>query len=285
MAAGRGERRVAPTLCGCWRGRVPRSGDRYCNEACLTKADSGIITQINVLEAGGDEAQDAVDLVRAEQAAQGNQIEGLSIDGAGFNGQMLRELEGAAAEDTTTEAPAPDGNPGIGVTVYVPPKAEPSSNRFTPADFTSKADGTAVTCPAGQTSRYHQRDTGRHAEIFRFPRSACEACPLQAQCVAKLGKGPFGRSVTKNDYEAEYERARQRAKSDEFAAVRREHPAVERKLNELMNHHGGRRARYWVRAKVHVQQLMTGFVVNTKRFLCLLATLRADLTAIPAGGN
>jgi phage-related protein len=91
--------------------------------------------------------------------------------------------------------------------------------------------------------------------------------------------------VTKNDYEAEYERARQRAKSDEFAAVRRQHPAVERKLNELMNHHGGRRARYWGRAKVRVQQLMTGFVVNTKRFLCLLATLRAEPTAIPARGN
>ena len=266
------------------RGKHGEFYDGYLTDI-LMDAESGIITQINVLEAGGDEARDAVDLVRAEQAAHGNQIEGLSIDGAGFNGQMLRELEGAAAEDTATEAPATDGNPGLGVTVYVPPKAEPSSNRFTPADFTSNADGTAVTCPAGQTSRYHQRNTGRHAEIFRFTRSTCEACPLRAQCVAKLGTSPFGRSVTKNNYEAEYERARQRAKSAEFAAVRREHPAVERKLNELMNHHAGRRARYWGRAKVRVQQLMTGFVVNTKRFLCLLATLRADPTAIPARGN
>jgi transposase len=251
----------------------------------LMDADSGIITQINVLEAGGDEARDAVDLVRAEQTAHGNQIEGLSIDGAGFNGPMLRELEGAAAESSATEASAKDGDPGLGVTVYVPPKTEPSSSHFTPTDFTLNTEGTAVTCPAGQTSRYHQRDTGRHAEIFRFTRQTCAACPLQAQCVAKLGTGPFGRSVTKNDYEAEYKRARQRAKSDEFGAVRREHPAVERKLNELMNHHGGRRARYWGRAKVRAQQLMTGFVVNTKRFLSLLATLRADPTAIPAEGT
>ena len=48
----------------------------------LMDADSGIITQIHVLEAGGDEARDAVDLVRVERAAHENQIEGLSIDGA-----------------------------------------------------------------------------------------------------------------------------------------------------------------------------------------------------------
>lgn len=264
------------------RGKHGEFYDGYLSDI-LMDADSGIITQINVLEAGGDEARDAVDLVCAEQAAHGNQIEGLSIDGAGFNGQMLRELEGAAAEGAAAEGAAAEGNPGLGVTIYVPPKAEPSSNRFTPADFTLNADGTVVTCPAGQTSQYHQRDTGRHAEIFRFTRHTCDACPLQPQCVAKLGTGAFGRSVTKNDYETEYKRARQRAKTDEFAAVRREHPAVERKLNELMNHHGGRRARYWGRAKVRIQELMTGFVVNTKRLLSLLATLRADPSVIPAG--
>ena len=97
---------------------------------------------------------------------------------------------------------------------------------------------------------------------------------MQQQCVANAGKGAFGRSVTKNDYEAEYQRARERANTDEYAAVRRRHPAVERKLNELMNHHGGRKARYWGRAKVQIQQLMIGFVVNTKRILTLLEALR-----------
>ena len=87
--------------------------------------------------------------------------------------------------------------------------------------------------------------------------------------------------MSKNDHEAEYQRARERAKTDEFAAVRREHPAVERKLNELLNHHGGRRARYWGRAKVHIQQLMTGFVVNTKRIVTLLGALRAEPGVLP----
>jgi hypothetical protein len=99
---------------------------------------------------------------------------------------------------------------------------------------------------------------------------------MQQQCVAKVGRGAFGRSVTKNDYEAEYQRACERANTEQFAAVRRQHPAVERKLNELLNHHGGRWARYWGRAKVRIQQLMTGLVVNTKRIVTLVGALRAE---------
>jgi transposase len=248
----------------------------------LMDADSEILTQINVLEAGGDEARDAVDLVRAEQAAHGNQIEGLSIDGAGFNGEMLRALEGAASP----EEAATTGDAGLGVMVFVPPKAEPTNGRFTSADFQLNEDGTTVTCPAGQTSQYSQPNTSRrNGTIFRFTRQKCGACAFQQQCVTKPNTGAFGRSVTKNVYEAEYQRARERAKTEAFAAVRRQHPAVERKLNELMNHHHGRRARYWGRAKVRVQQLMTGFVVNTKRIVTLLAAVRAQSTAVAGVTN
>jgi transposase len=268
------------------RGKHGEYYDGYLTDI-LMDADSGIITQINVLEAGGDEAQDAVILVQAEQAAHGNQIEGLSIDGAGFNGEMLRELEGTADGESVGDQnglASEAHDPGFGVKVYVPPKTESSSERFTPADFILNEEGTAVRCVAGQTSQYHQRDTGRNAWIFRFTRRVCDACPLQRQCVAKPGVGAFGRSVTKNDYEGEYQRARERAETDEFAAVRCEHPAVERKLNELLNHHGGRRARYWGQANVHVQELMTGFVVNVKRIVTLTLTLCAQPGETPAMG-
>jgi transposase len=247
----------------------------------LVDADSGLITQINVLEAGGEEGRDAVRLVSAEQAAHGNQIEGLSIDGVGFHGPMMRELEGAATREAGAEgeieAESPgDAKAGLGVTVYVPPKAEETGERFTSADFVLNEARTAVTCPAGETSKYHQRNPGRHATIFRFTWATCGACPLRGRCVAESGTGAFGRSVTKNDYEPEYERARQRAQTAEFAAVRREHPAVERKLNELLNHHRGRRARYCGRAKVRIQELMTGFAVNAKRVITLMGKPRAE---------
>lgn len=251
------------------RGKHGEYYDGYLTDI-LMDADSEIITQINVLEAGGDEARDAVDLVCGEQAAHDNQIESLSIDGAGFNGEMLRELEGPA------EAVDSAADQGMGVKTFVPPKEEPSDKRFTPADFTRNEDELSVTCPAGETSHYHQRDTRSNATIFRFTQKQCAGCPLLHLCVSKPHEGTFGRTVRKNDHEAEYARARKRAQTEEYEEVRHEHPAVERKLNELLNHHGGRRAKYRGRAKVHIQELMTAVVVNVKRIMTLIGPVRAE---------
>lgn len=224
-------------------------------------ADSELITQIDVLEAGGDEAKSAVSLIRMEQQEQGNKIAQMSIDGAGFNGEMIRELE--------------DPN-GLNVEVIVPPKKVPVSDRLPSTEFELSADGESVTCPEGKQSHYRQADS--NSTIFRFQRKQCEGCPLLTLCHPIFGKGPFGRSVSKNTYEAEYDRVRERAKTEVFASVRREHPAIERKLNEIVNHHGGRRAKYWGIGKVKVQQLMTATVVNAKRILKLLTeTVRAEV--------
>lgn len=221
----------------------------------LMDADSELITQVNTLEAGGDEAKDAVELVRREEATHGNNIEALSIDGAGFNGEMLHKLE--VAED------------GPGLITYVPPKTEPASERFTAADFTASEDKSHVTCPAGKHSRYRQRDSRDNGFMYRFTREQCDTCPLAARCVARPGQGAFGRTVNKSDYEAEYQRARERATTAEYAAARQTHPAVERKLNEVLNHHGGRRARYWGLPKVDIHECMACFTVNVKRLIQL----------------
>lgn len=227
----------------------------------LMDADSELITRIDVLEAGGDEAESAVNLVRREQQEHGNQIERISIDGAGFNGAMIRELED------------PDG---LNVEVIVPPKKEPVPDRFPGTEFELSTDGKSVTCPEGKQSHYRQADS--NSTIFRFQRKQCEECPALSRCHPTFGKGPFGRSVSKNKYAAEYERVRERAETEVFASVRREHPAIERKLNEIVNHHRGRRAKYWGTEKIMVQQLMTATVVNIKRMLKLLAgEVRAEL--------
>lgn len=224
-------------------------------------ADSGLITQIDVLEAGGDEAKSAVNLVRREQEEHGNEIEQISIDGAGFNGEMIRDLE--------------DPN-GLNVEVIVPPKKESASDRLPSTEFELSADGKSVTCPEGKQSQYRQTDS--NSTIYRFQRHQCEGCSMLARCHPVFGKGPFGRSVSKNHYQAEYDCVRERAKTERFASVRREHPAVERKLNEILNHHRGRRAKYWGKEKTMVQQLMTTFVVNAKLILKLLTEpVRAEL--------
>lgn len=221
----------------------------------LMDADSEFITELNVLAAGGNEAQDAIELVRREEAAHGNDIEELSMDGIGFNGAMLQELED------------PDG---LAVEVFVPPtKEQESGSRFQSNDFQLTDDGNAVTCPAGQTSTYRQQEKD-HTTIHRFTRKQCDACSLVQQCMANPGKGKFGKVVRKNQYEPVYQRARQRALTEKYARVRKEHPAIERKLNEVLNHHRGRYARYWGDAKVLCQQYMTCLTVNLKRLVVLL---------------
>jgi len=233
------------------RGRHGEWYDGYVVDL-LEDADSELITELDVLEAGGDEAVDAVELVRREEEAHGNHIEAISIDGAGFNGPMLRALED------------PDG---LNVETFVPPKKEPATERFTPDDFEQDAKRETVTCPAGSTSKYRQRDSSDRGWMYRFARADCEDCPLLSRCMARSPRGPFGRTVTKSDYEQEYRRARQKSLTEKYENVRREHPKVERKLGEMLNRHGGRHARYWGKNKILIQPLMAAFATNVKRMV------------------
>jgi hypothetical protein len=87
-----------------------------------------------------------------------------------------------------------------------------------------------------------------------------------------------GRTVCKTDYQAEHDRARQKVTTPQYAAVRREHPKVERKLGEVMNCHGGRRARYRGRGKVLMQQLMSCTATNVKRLVRLVCAPVAEIS-------
>ena len=105
--------------------------------------------------------------------------------------------------------------------------------------------------------------------IYRFARQTCQACPLLDKCMKNPPKH-FGRNVRKNDYEEEYQRAREKATTEAYASVRAEHPKVERKLGEVMNRHGGRRARYRGAGKVLIQELMACTATNIKRMVRLV---------------
>ena len=82
--------------------------------------------------------------------------------------------------------------------------------------------------------------------------------------------GKLGRTVRKNDYEAEHRRAREKAKTPHYQAVRCEHLQVERKLSELVNRYGPHHARYRSRLKVHCQQLMADTAANANQIAPLL---------------
>ncbi|MGB9724007.1 MAG: IS1182 family transposase [Chloroflexia bacterium] len=223
----------------------------------LLDAESEMITALEVLPGNGDEAAESERLLRAEETAHGNDVEALSTDGIlSTRGEILRTLEDPQ---------------GLGVVVYAPPPvATRPEGFFGPEQFTLDEKGEVLTCPGGQQTGLRYPNTHGTGWRFHFRRSQCRDCLLLGQYMARV-PAKHGRTVVKNDYQAEYDRLRARAQTARYQEVWREHPKVERKLAEIMQQHGGRRARYRGRWRVKVQYLLLGLVVNIKRMVkCLL---------------
>lgn len=241
------------------RGKHGAYFDGYLLDISLD-ADSELLTALHVLPGNGDEARDTQTLLAAEAQAQGNTVAAVSIDGIGWNGEVLRALQ----------APA-----GMGVEVYVPPPPPQAPAVFGPEAFVLDAPQGVVTCPGGHQTTTKMRNAHNTGWKFVFARRQCLGCALQAQCLTTLSP-KTGRSVIKNDYQAEYDAARARATTPDYTAVRQQHPRVERKLADIVRYHGGRRSRYRGQWRVQVQYLLTGLVVNVKRMVKLLRRQEAQ---------
>src|ERR1019366_6347447 len=173
-------------------------------------ADSEIITAVNVLPANGAEAADAATLIHQEEEAQGNDVQGLSMDGAGYNGPVLHEL-------TDPEA--------LNLEVTVSPPPTPERTTFGPEHFTLTVldDGSRVlTCPAGQTSRPRKHNTHPTATQFVFKAESCATCPLPERCFPNPAR-KTGRTVVKNDYQAEYDKVQAKAMTPVDRALKQSH--------------------------------------------------------------
>ena len=85
--------------------------------------DSELITAVNVLPGNGAEAADAITLIQQEEAAQGNDVAGISIDGAGYKGPVLHELTDPH---------------GLNLEVTVPPPTLAPRTTFGPERFSLK---------------------------------------------------------------------------------------------------------------------------------------------------
>jgi transposase/DnaJ-domain-containing protein 1 len=237
---------------------------------------SEFITAVDVLPPSADEAANATALIEQEEQAHGNDIKALSIDSVGFRGDLLKQW-------TDPE--------GLNLEVIVPPKEPPPSSVFPPEAFTLNSAGDELTCPAGKTTHKRQRNTNDTGWKYRFSARQCAGCPLREQCLQEPKKTK-SRCVIKNEYEETYRAAREKAKTARYQEVRRQHPLIERKLGEMVRWHDCRHARYWGRAKVLIQALMTGLVVNVKRFVKLVndceqpaqGMVRASQAALGAEG-
>jgi hypothetical protein len=219
-------------------------------------AQSELIPAVDTLAANQDEAADAARLVKQEQAAQGNRVEGLAMDGIGFRGDILRELKDPQ---------------GLDLVVCVPPHewVTVKEGYFSATDFHLAEEGDLLVCPGEEESRVRYRNTGDTAWVFYYKIRQCKACPLLGKCMPSL-TDKHGRMVAINDYEAEYQAAREFAQTENYRMIRKQHPKIERTLAEITRYHGGRRARFRGNWRVVIQFLLTTMVVNLKRMVKLL---------------
>jgi transposase len=217
-------------------------------------ADSEFVTALDVLPPSGDEAANATALIEQEEKAQGNDVAALSIDSVGFRGDLLVEWTDPQ---------------GLNLEVIVPPKEPPASSGFTPETFTLNADGDELTCPAGETTSRRDRNSHDTGWKYRFAPEQCAGCSLREKCLREPATTK-SRYVIKNDYEAAYRTAKEKAKTERYREMRRQHPRIERKLGEMVRWHDARHARSRGRAQVLIQMLVTGLVVNVKRFVKLV---------------
>ena len=126
-----------------------------------------------------------------------------------------------------------------------------------------------VTCPAGQTTRQRSRTRQDTGNRYQFKTSQCADYPMRHECLASPAKRR-GRVVVKNEYETEYPKVHEKARTPQYEETRRTHPKIERKLGEMVRHHRARRASFRGIAKVLLQGVLTALVVNAKRMVKLL---------------
>ena len=226
-------------------------------------ADSELLTGVHVLPANGNEGADAAYLIQQEEAAHGNDVQGLSLDGAGYRGELLRELQDPH---------------GLNLDVFVPPAERPTPGVFGPEQFTLSDDGTTLTCPGGQRTTWRQQRPNGVRFSFSGP-TQCAGCPLRSQCLPH--PAAQRRAVLKNAYEAEYRAAQAKAQTPAYAEVRQQHRHIERKLAELVGRHQLRRTRYRGLRRVLAQGLLTALVVNLKRMVKLLQHRLSQTLAPP----
>jgi|SRR5579864_6537725 len=225
-------------------------------------ADSEILTALDLLPANADEAANAGPLIAHEEAAQGNDVQALSIDSIGWRGDLLRQWQDPH---------------GLGLTVYVPPVPPPAPTAGYTADaFVLDEQGGTLRCPGGHTTRRRRRTAPDTGWTFTFSPVTCHSCSLRERCVPRR---PGGRIVIKNDYAGEYAAARRQAQTPAAAQMRRQHKAIEHKLADVVRWHGGRVVRYRGRRRGLIQYLLTGMVVNIKRMVRLLFPEPAAPTA------
>jgi len=160
------------------------------NVQSAVDADTGLIVHHDVTNETGDSLQLQPMAEGAKAALEVEELEVLA-DAGYSNGEQQAECE------------------NNGITATVPRRLETSSypERYQKRDFVYDPESDSYRCPAGEVLDYAGEDKRR--KMYRYQRSGCNQCPLQPNCTTANT-----RTITRNKYEATFERSQARLQSD-----------------------------------------------------------------------
>jgi hypothetical protein len=216
--------------------------------------DTQLITAVDVLAGNAADAERALAVVEASEAATGGQVVEVMGDCAYGAGETRAEF---AAAGRTLIAKVPDlQNQGY----------------FAKTDFQIDLEAGTCTCPQQHQTREFRSAKGGGG-VFVFDADTCAVCPLRAQCT----RSRAGRTVQVHPQEALLQHARKVQRSPAFAEVRRRRQVVEHRIARLIQL-GMRQARYVGQTKTVFQVCLAAAVAN-------LTLLAATSTALSAPGG
>ena len=229
-----------------------------------TDQESELIMDIADLAANAGDGQALMPTIEQVETHAGVQVERVIGDGAYLSGDNL-----AACADHPEHA-----------IDLVSPIRQPADPEVDKSAFQIDLQAQRATCPQGHTVAGQPAHDAQGREVLRFtfPRATCASCPLFARCVRSK---KTGRTLTTHAHEVLLQQARARQQTDEFKALYPLRSAVERKIDELVDH-GLRRTRYIGARQRHQQRLWTAAAVNLKRLFALAQERQVDLHAVLA---
>jgi transposase len=154
---------------------------------------------------------------------------------------------------------------GQGIRAYIPlPDLDHRTKYFSADRFTYDAMQDVYVCPAGKELHFDQAHSTERSLRYRAARSACNPCPLKAQCTP----GKEGRSLCRSPGEECLDRVRAYASTEPYQkALRKRKVWMEPLFAEAKDWHGLRRFRLRRLWRVNCEALLVGAGLNLKRLL------------------
>jgi hypothetical protein len=141
-------------------------------------------------------------------------------------------------------------------------KANPTG-LYSHEQFAYDEETDVVTCPNGITTSEWVRNSKNKGRQFKFPKSACSACPFREACTTNKS----GRTVFISDYYEVIKEAAALNETEDAKKILSERKRIEPKNNELKNHQGLGDARMRTREKRRSETKIACIVVNLKQMI------------------